>query len=118
MTRTHKLLRVATLSLATALFAAAPSLAQAGPQAGQMNSNDSQQQMSTSNVLLMTVDASLDKPLNSSKLMQGQIVTAKTTMKVKTPDNIDLPKGTELIGKASNMPDRPERLHDKLQRDL
>jgi hypothetical protein len=103
MKRTHNLVRVATLSLATALFAAAPMFAQSGTQAGQMNPSSNTSQMSSSNVQLMTVDASLDKAINSSKLMQGQMVAAKTTMKVKTPDGVDLPKGTELMGKVSDV---------------
>lgn len=50
---------------------------------------------------LAGVNATLDHNLDSKKAAVGQSITAKLDSSVKTTDGIDLPRGTELIGKVA-----------------
>lgn len=46
------------------------------------------------------VNARLEHSLNSKDAKAGEIVVAKTDHAAKTPEGVDLPKGTELIGRV------------------
>ena len=50
---------------------------------------------------LAGVNATLDHSFNSKGAKTGEVVTARLTSSVKTPDGVDLPKGTELVGKVA-----------------
>lgn len=52
---------------------------------------------------LVGVNARLDQNLNSKTASVGQVVTAKLEESVKTPEGIDLPRGTELVGKVDEV---------------
>lgn len=52
---------------------------------------------------LVSANAVLTQPLNSKSARQGQSVTAKLTSKVKTAEQIELPKGTLLMGKVEQV---------------
>jgi len=53
--------------------------------------------------------ASLDKVINTASATQGQVVSAKLTQTIKTPEGLKLPRGTELIGRV----DEVQASHDK-----
>jgi hypothetical protein len=80
---TKNVLRIATLSLATVLASAGASAFAQAP------------------LQLISTNAQLDHTLDSRKAMQGQLVTAKITTSVRTPEGVELRKGTELIGKVT-----------------
>ena len=50
---------------------------------------------------LAGVNATLDHSLDSKGAKVGEAVSVKLTSSVKTPDGVDLPKGTELVGKVA-----------------
>lgn len=52
---------------------------------------------------LVGVNTTLDHTLDSKSAAIGQVVTAKLNDAVKTADGITLPRGTELIGKVSEV---------------
>jgi hypothetical protein len=52
---------------------------------------------------LVGVNARLDQNLNSKTATVGQVVTARLEESVKTPEGIDLPRGTELVGKVDEV---------------
>ena len=47
---------------------------------------------------LVEGNAQLDNSLNSKSAKQGDVVTAKLTSTVKTPQRVELPRGTKLLG--------------------
>src|ERR1700754_330646 len=49
------------------------------------------------------VNAQLTKRIDVKKLKVGDTVEAKTTGEVKLPDGTDLPKGTKLTGKVTDV---------------
>ena len=49
------------------------------------------------------VNAELTKQINSKRAKVGEIVEAKTTSAVKLPDGTELPKGTKLTGKVTDV---------------
>ena len=77
------------LFLASALLAAAPALANSA--------------YDSTNLHLMSTNASLNQTLNSSQLSVGQRVTAHLTMKLRTSDGMLLPRNTQLLGKVSEL---------------
>lgn len=78
--------RYFALFLAAILLAAAPAMA-----------------ASTPNLHLISTNAQLNHTLNSSKISVGQRVTAHLTMKLRTSNNLLLPRKTQLIGKVSQV---------------
>lgn len=60
-------------------------------------------QSSASTTGLAGVNATLDHALNSQSAMVGQAVDAKLDSSVQAANGIDLPKGTELMGKVSQV---------------
>jgi len=78
-----KRISATALGLATALFALSGyAIAQDQPQTTQ----------------LVEGNAQLDTPINSKSAKQGDVVTAKLTSTVKTPQGVELPRGTKLLG--------------------
>ncbi|MFT4114828.1 hypothetical protein [Silvibacterium sp.] len=57
-------------------------------------------QANASNNDIMSGDASLTHPLNTKSAMQGQIVTVQLTNTIHTRDGVELPRGTQLLGKV------------------
>ncbi len=45
----------------------------------------------------------LDHALSTKNARQGQMVEAKLNSSVRTPDGVDLPKGTELVGRVDHV---------------
>lgn len=58
---------------------------------------------------LMSGSAELVHTIDSNSAMQGQIVSAKLTDTIKTPEGLKLPRGTELLGHVSQV----QASHDK-----
>ena len=52
---------------------------------------------------LMAGNSELVHPLNSKSAAQGQAVTVKLTDSIKTPEGVELPRGTELIGRVDEV---------------
>lgn len=52
---------------------------------------------------LVGVTTRLDKPLDSKNATVGEVVTAKLSGSVKTSDGMNLPRGTELVGKVASV---------------
>lgn len=52
---------------------------------------------------LVGANAQLNQSLDTKKLSEGQVVTAKLDESVKTADGVDLPRGAELIGKVGEV---------------
>jgi hypothetical protein len=52
---------------------------------------------------LTGVNARLEQPLDSRSAKSGQAVEAKLDGSVKTTDGVDLPRGTELVGKVNQV---------------
>ncbi len=52
---------------------------------------------------MVGVNVRLDQQLTTKSATQGQIVAAKLDRAAKTSDGIDLPRGTELLGKVSHV---------------
>lgn len=52
---------------------------------------------------LVGVNAKLDHTIDSKSAMVGQAVTAKLDGSVRTADGVDLPRGTELMGKVAEV---------------
>lgn len=72
-----------TLGIAATLFALSGfAIAQDQPQTAQ----------------LVEGNAQLDSPLTSKSAKPGDVVTARLTSTVKTPQGVELPRGTKLIG--------------------
>ena len=74
---------VTSLSIATGLFALSVSVFAA----------DQSQTMQ-----LMSGTAELSQTLDTKTATQGQVVSAKLTRTIQTPEGLKLPKGTELLG--------------------
>lgn len=83
-----------SLSIATAFFA----LAGGGLAMGQSQS-----------IQLMSGTAELVHTIDSKSAMQGQIVSAKLTDTIETPEGLKLPRGTELLGHVADV----QPSHDK-----
>lgn len=54
-------------------------------------------------VQMVGVNARLDHTLDSKNAVPGQIISVKLDRAVKTLDGIDLPKGTQLLGKVDQV---------------
>lgn len=52
---------------------------------------------------LMEGDASLVRPIDTKSAMRGENITAKLTSSIKTPQGIELPSGTELVGRVDQV---------------
>lgn len=85
-----RILQSAALLMATALFAVGPALAASTT-------------LPSSNLHLMSVNAKLNKAINSRNLKLGQPVTAHLTMKLHTTSGVTLPRRTQLIGKVCHI---------------
>jgi hypothetical protein len=48
---------------------------------------------------LVAANSELVRPLSSKSATQGQAVTVRITSSIKTPEGIEIPRGTELIGR-------------------
>jgi hypothetical protein len=52
---------------------------------------------------LMTGNSELVRPLNTKSAAPGQAITVKLTSSIKTPEGVEIPRGTELMGKVEEV---------------
>ncbi|GGH02780.1 hypothetical protein [Silvibacterium dinghuense] len=71
-------------------------------------------QNSTSGATLMSSDATLIHALNTKSAAPGQIVTVQLTDSIRTPEGVELPHGTQLLGKIDTVEAAKDRGPAKL----
>lgn len=91
-----EMLRRLPLLCAAAAFLAAPVFAQTP-------SGDATASTTSKTIQMVPAKATLSKTLDAKKVKQGDAVTAKLTDKVQIPGSMELPKGTELIGRVDKV---------------
>lgn len=64
---------------------------------------ESTMQTSNDTIQLSSADAELVHAIDTRSAMQGQLVTAKLTDSIKTPQGVKLPSGTDLVGKVDRV---------------
>lgn len=96
--RIPTLFRNLSLGLATATFALAGVAFAQTPASAQMQGMQSAQSWD-----LVGATVRLDHALSTKSARQGQMVEAKLNSSVKTPEGVDLPKGTELMGRVDRV---------------
>lgn len=57
----------------------------------------------TQTMKLMAGDTELVHTLDTKSAMPGQLVTVKLTDTIKTPEGVELPRGTELVGRVDQV---------------
>lgn len=63
---------------------------------------------------LMSGHAALDKTLDTKSAMQGQMISAKLTDSIQTPEGFKLPSGTELMGHVDQVQASKDKSEAKL----
>jgi hypothetical protein len=62
-----------------------------------------QDQSANQSLNLMTGNSQLVRPLNTKSAAPGQAVTIKLTDSIKTPEGVEIPRGSELMGKVDEV---------------